>query len=117
MYTAKNNDDKNCPWITFEDGMKHLPQAKWISAQTQTHNRRTSLIEVNDGEAVLACVKAGLGKSLLPIVVGGKHPDLRCLDERVCLSREIWLIVHPELRQLARIKTIMEWIKTVVKTI
>lgn len=101
------------PWITYEEGLAHLPQARWMAAQQPGH--RPPLL-VNDAEAIIQAVRAGLGKSLLPRALGAQIPGLRLLDQRkpASLSREIWLLVHADLRRLARVAAVTDWIETTI---
>lgn len=97
------------PWIGYDDRMADLPQALWISKQVAA-GAPSSRVAANDAESILASVGAGLGKSLLPIAVARQFPALQRVADDVVLSREAWLIVHPELRNLARIRTVMDWL-------
>jgi DNA-binding transcriptional LysR family regulator len=54
-------------------------------------------------------LRAGLGKSLLPCFVGEREPGLGRLS-RVVLAREIWLMVHRDLRAQARIAAVIDWL-------
>jgi DNA-binding transcriptional LysR family regulator len=110
--TDLRSDPKNLPWVTYEDGMAHLPQARWI-AKAATKEGGFSAVAVNDAEAILQAVQAGLGRSLLPCVVADRIPALTRLPvENVPLiEREIWLLTHPDLRHLARIAAVLAWIE------
>jgi DNA-binding transcriptional LysR family regulator len=80
--------------------------AKAIEADLQAD---TSLV-VNDSELALNAVRAGLGRSLLPCRVGDAVPGLcRLSDAKPVLSRDMWVIVHPDLKHLARVRAIMAW--------
>ncbi len=100
------------PWITYEDGMAHLPQNRWMA---ERRGETAAPIGTNDAETIIESVRAGLGKSLLPIVVGEREPDLARLDSgEVPLSREIWIMFHPDLRGLKRIETTMNWLEETI---
>jgi DNA-binding transcriptional LysR family regulator len=72
-------------------------------------------VVVNDAELALNAVKAGLGKSLLPIFVGEAERGLtRLSGVEAVLERELWLLVHPELKHLARVKAVIAWIEEAV---
>jgi len=72
-------------------------------------------VTVNDAEAILQSVKAGLGKSLLPVAIAEREPGLvRLTSDPPPLSRELWLMVHPELRNLTRIRVVVDWMVSVV---
>ena len=52
---------------------------------------------------------AGLGKSLLPCFAADGDKRLARLGRPV-LSREIWLLVHRDLRAQARIAATIDWL-------
>jgi hypothetical protein len=84
-----------------------MRQARFISLLLL----RESII-VNDSELALNAVRAGLGRSLLPSRIGDKVSGLsRLSDARPVLSREMWLIVHPDLKNLARVRAGIAWIE------
>ena len=110
------------PWITYADAMADLPQARWIAQETARAGRSGSeaapRVLVNDAEAILAAVEAGLGKSLLPVALGDSNPALRRLGAGpASLRREIWLMTHPELKDLPRIKAVTDWLVESLDTI
>jgi hypothetical protein len=58
----------------------------------------------------------GIGKSLLPNVIGDTVQGLIRLGEAAPpLVREIWLLTHPELRGLPRIKVVVDWLDFVLR--
>jgi DNA-binding transcriptional LysR family regulator len=93
-------------WITYEEGSSHLPQARFIAAQGE----ETAPLAVNDAEGLVEAVRAGLGKSLVPCFVGDRTPGLRRLGRGVAFSRDIWLLVHRDLRAQARIAAVIDWL-------
>ena len=111
------SEAKALPWITYDVAMSHLPQAQWIAAAAAGNDRKIASVRVNDAEAVLEAVIAGLGRSLLPCVVGDGDSRLRRLDAKgrpPALNRELWLLAHSELRTLGRIQTVVDWIEQTV---
>jgi DNA-binding transcriptional LysR family regulator len=96
------------PWITYDESLAHLPQARWIAARG-----KPSPLRVNDGEAILAALHAGLGKSLLPRFAADSDKRLARIGKPV-LSREVWLLVHRDLRAQARIAATIEWLAAIV---
>ena len=99
---------EDLPWITYEDAMAGLPQSRWIAEKSASH---ATPLRATDAESILQAVASGLGKSLLPIPIAARMGGLERLDDGVpALSREIWLLVHPELRDLVRIRVVLEWL-------
>ena len=100
------------PWVTYDEAFAHLPQARWIAADVECGGTAARFV-VNDGEALVEAVAAGLGKSLLPSIVAQRDPRLARLaapDGNPVLERELWLLVHRELRGLARIEAVSDWL-------
>ncbi len=114
VYGPAEHVDKTLPWVTYDETMNDLPQSRWIAETIARDSAPEPHVLVNDAETLLQCVAAGLGKSLLPVAVGDRQPGLARIGELPnALSREIWLLVHPDLRDLTRIRIVMDWIITV----
>ena len=73
-------------------------------------------MRLNDAEALLEAVIAGVGRSLLPCVVADGDSRLRRIGGKrrgSVLSRELWLLAHSELRRLGRIEAAANWIEQI----
>jgi DNA-binding transcriptional LysR family regulator len=107
---------EDLPWIVYEEAMAHLPHAGWIAAQAEKSGR-SSPLAVNDAEALLQAAAAGLGRALLPNILAGNAGGLRRVDSSDSNppQREIWLLIHAELRQLVRIRTVSDWLDGVFR--
>jgi hypothetical protein len=56
-----------------------------------------------------------LGRSLLPCRIADKVPELsRLTGAKPVLSREMWLIVDPDLKHLARVRVVIAWIERLI---
>ena len=101
------------PWITYEASWSHLPHARWMAkAVASDPEARISVVVVNDSELALNAVRTGLGRSLLPCRIGDGVPEVcRLSGPKPVLSREMWLIVHPDLKHLARVRAVIAWIE------
>jgi len=111
------HEAKKLPWITYDETMAHLPQARWIAATVSANDERIAAVHVNDAEALREAVIAGLGRSLLPCVVANGDPRLRRLDLQSgppAPARELWLLTHSEAKTVRRIAAVAEWIEQVV---
>jgi DNA-binding transcriptional LysR family regulator len=115
-FTAVGTSPSDLPWLTYEDSTANVPQAQWI-ASVRRQEEPTPLL-VNDGEAILHAVRSGLGKSLLPAFLGSHFNDLQVLRPYgTVLSREVWLIVHPQIRRLPRIQSVTTWIASALSVV
>jgi DNA-binding transcriptional LysR family regulator len=107
------------PWITYDDSLVHLPQAKWIAKAASGSADDICRLRVHDAETAMEAVLAGLGKTLLPTVIGKREPRLQRLetDARSPLpSREMWLLAHADQTDLGRIVAVVSWLENVVMT-
>lgn len=111
VYGPSRKSGPPLPWITYEDGMADLPQWRWMAEQSDRGRGAPPPLTVNDAEAILQGVKAGLGKSLLPVAIAQREPGLVRLEGGPpALARELWLLVHPELRNLTRVRVVIDWL-------
>jgi DNA-binding transcriptional LysR family regulator len=107
---------KTLPWITYDESMAHLPQARWIAAAAARSDHRIAAVHVNDAEALLEAVIAGLGRSLLPCVIADGDSRLRRIGVKrraPALSRELWLLRRSERSTLSRIEAAVKWIEQI----
>lgn len=98
------------PWITYDSSWSHLPHVRWMAKAVGSDREAMASVVVNDSELALNVVRAGLGRSLLPCRIGDVVRELsRLSGAKPVLSREMWLIVHPDLKHLARVRAVIEW--------
>lgn len=103
-------------WITFDEAMAHVPQARWIARTRRDTSEALATLKVRDGDTMMQAVLAGLGKSPLPIAAAGNNPQLVRLDETGqdgVLQREAWLLVHTDLIDKPHIRAVMAWISRI----
>ena len=105
VYGPRRRDAAALAWITYEEGLSHLPQARFIAAQ----DHAVAPLLLNDAEAIIHAVRTGIGKSLVPCFVGERERGLKRLS-RVVLARDIWLMVHRDLRAQSRIAAVIDWL-------
>jgi len=109
---ATSTTRRALPWITYDATWAGLPQARWMAKAAASEPESAMSVVVNDSELALSAVRAGLGRSLLPCRIADGIPGLsRLSGAKPVLSREMWLIVHPDLRHLARVRAVMAWVE------
>lgn len=117
VYAHKDCDPSDTPWLTFDDTMANLPQARWIEDMAQRGKQPIAQLRVHDSNTLLAAIRAGLGKSLLPMPVTHGFDELAVIgDGTPVLERELWLMIHPDLRDLVRIRAVVEWLDRLFST-
>jgi DNA-binding transcriptional LysR family regulator len=72
---------------------------------------RKVLFRTNTLNALQAAARSGLGLALLPCFVADQDPLLRRLTCREAPpTRELYLLVHPELRRSPRVRVLLDFI-------
>jgi len=107
---------RHLPWITFDEAMSHLPQARWI-ARVAKDVAGISGLRVHDAETALEAAAAGLGKTLLPTAIADRDKRLRRLEldaTQPCPSRDIWLLAHADQMELNRVSAAIEWVEKAI---
>lgn len=108
---------RDLPWIGYEPRMQFLDHAAAIERLAAMPGQVRGPLSVNDAETLLLAVRAGHGKTLLPRQIAGRINELRQLDlpGEHLPTREVWLLVRRDLRDLARIRTVIAWIEVALK--
>lgn len=110
---ANADNDRECSWITYDDTMSFLPQAKWLNGQVKSGREAVSGLRVADTETAIEAIASGMGKALLPSIIGQNDQRLRQItfkDDRLLPQREIWILIHAQQKGLSNIQTVVDWI-------
>jgi DNA-binding transcriptional LysR family regulator len=94
-------------WIGFDESLLHLQSARWI----ETHIPADRIVaRVNSVLAMRTLAREGIGVTALPAYLGDSDSQLARihppLDE---LASALWLLTHPDLKRVARIRTFLDF--------
>jgi DNA-binding transcriptional LysR family regulator len=106
---ADDPDAASYDWIGFDEGLEHIPPARWMAANVPVER----IVYRSDTSLGMAdAVRAGMGVAPLPHVVGDADNSLRRLEPSPMPEdvRTLWLLTHPDLARVARIRTVMEFL-------
>ena len=101
------------PWVTYEEGMAALAPARWMAKAMAAEGIGAAPIAINDAEGALQAVRAGIGRSCLPTIVGDVADGLQRRPSPPGLAplvRDLWLLAHPDVRRLGRIQAVVAWL-------
>jgi DNA-binding transcriptional LysR family regulator len=96
--------------VGYDEAMAATPGAQWLNASASGANvalRGNSLV------SVLNAVIAGFGISVIPCFLGDAEPSLRRLTPQVLGSRDITLVVHPDMAKVARVRAVIDFLTEV----
>jgi DNA-binding transcriptional LysR family regulator len=117
LYGAASYLEKTPPhafaFIGYDASMAESPQEVWLRTII---GEREVVLRTNDLETQVAAVRAGLGIAALPHYLG--DGDARLQRHVVAgrpVSRDVWLAVHRDLRQLPAVRAVMEFLVSCLK--
>jgi DNA-binding transcriptional LysR family regulator len=100
-------------WLGYDEAMDHAPQQKWLLGLAAG---RPLAIRTNDLACLHEAAAAGLGLAALPRFLGDPDPRLERIEaDASAAARELWLVVHPDLRRSPRVRVVMDWLAEVVE--
>ncbi|WPB57400.1 LysR family transcriptional regulator [Xylophilus sp. GOD-11R] len=95
-------------WVALDDSLAHLNQAKWM--QRHVDPARVA-IQVDAVDGMVEAVACGAGAGLLLCPVADLRPELvRLAPPDESMDWSIWILTHPDLRQVARIRALTEFL-------
>ena len=95
-------------WVAYEVRLQHVPEMRWLAQRVPSERVR---LRSNNLAALCAAVAAGVGHAVLPRMVGDAAPGLVRRSSTVpVLSRDLWLVVHRELRDVPRVRVVCDWL-------
>ena len=93
-------------WVVPDDSLSDLPLARWLA--DRGYDRRAAL-RANSLLALRDAARAGIGLALLPCYVGDADPGLVRVGAPIAeLDSALWLLTHPDLRRVARIRAVVD---------
>lgn len=97
---------KDYGFIGYDDALGQIAQQHWLEQQLRD---RPLVFLCSEMTTMYHATCAGMGVAVLPHFIGTTDPQLRRVPaEDAAPDREIWLLVHPDLRRAPRIRAVMD---------
>lgn len=94
--------------MIFAPGLDYLGD---VNPGIRAHFQSSSIF------AQLTATLGGLGLCVLPNFIADRHPQLCCvLEEEVMLTRNYWLVCHRDLRDIPRVRSVIQFILSAVRS-
>jgi DNA-binding transcriptional LysR family regulator len=95
-------------WVAYNEDLEQLPEMRWLDAQIEVGRIR---LRDSGTRTLCGAIASGIGRGILPCFVGDPHPELqRSSPGDPVLSRDLWLLIHHEARQSARVAVVADWL-------
>jgi DNA-binding transcriptional LysR family regulator len=98
--------------VGFDDTMQNVPGARWLA---EHGDGATVVLRGNSLLSVLNAAMVGMGLAVLPCLLAEPEPTLRRVSSEVLGARGLWLVVHPDLAKVARVRAVMDFIAEMVE--
>jgi DNA-binding transcriptional LysR family regulator len=111
VYRAKESADTELPWLGYLDDAVSTKPQRWT--EKNLGGDEAVAFQANDAGIVYHAVRRGLGKALLPDILGRDDP-LLVLDTQyeARVTRVLNVLVHEDMKSVARVATVIEWLKS-----
>lgn len=97
-------------WVCYDEDLAHTPEMRWLAPRLADSRVR---LRSNGVEALTRAVAAGIGQAVLPCFIADANPNLtRQSGPAPVVTRELWLLIHPDAKQQPRVAAVAEWLAT-----
>ncbi|MBM6445155.1 MULTISPECIES: LysR family transcriptional regulator [Pseudomonas] len=99
-------------FIAYDAQFADMPQQQWLLGIA---GNRAVGCELSDISSHLTAARAGAGVAALPSFLGDEDPGLVRLEQKgPPFSRDIWLVVHRDLRRSTPVRAVMDFVAKAV---
>ena len=103
---AERGMDAASDWLAYDREMMDLPEMRWLQAHVEPAH---FAFRSNSVDALARAAESGVGHAVLPVVIAARHDGLVRLPATLPV-REIWLATPRELRDVARVRVVADWL-------
>jgi DNA-binding transcriptional LysR family regulator len=97
-----------CPWVAYDAPHEYFGTMAWLMRRLGDRRPR---VRASRFLLQVEAIRAGAGLGILPCFLGDDDPALVRLTAPIPeVSADYWLLVHPDLRAVPRVRRLMDWI-------
>jgi DNA-binding transcriptional LysR family regulator len=95
--------------VGYVPDLIYAPELRYLA---EVDERLEPSLRSSSINAQASLIASGAGCGILPCFVGDNMPGLvRVLRDRVNIGRAFWLVVHRDMRRVARIEAFIDWLR------
>jgi DNA-binding transcriptional LysR family regulator len=111
---TKKNKLHEYSWVAFDAALSHLSQARWVKKHV---SEERIAIKLDSLVGMVGAVRHGLGIGLLLCLLADNEEDILRLGEPIEeLDTDLWILMHPAVRRVARIKAFTDFLHDRLRT-
>jgi DNA-binding transcriptional LysR family regulator len=104
--SAARDNLRRMPWVGFDDDHSYMPGQSWV---LELLEGARPAMRVNNWLVLHDAVRGGAGVAVLPCYLGDVDASLRRIGPVLKdVWADQWLLVHRDLRELARVRRVMD---------
>lgn len=103
LYRATTLADRTLV-ASYDEALSDLPESRWLTDHSGLH----PAVSCNSMQPLVAAARAGACAILLPDYVGRQFPELQPDSGKPPVNRELWLVLHRDLRQARRVRIVAD---------
>jgi DNA-binding transcriptional LysR family regulator len=112
-YLERTGEDHRA-FLAYDHELDQVPQQQWL--RRVAAGRPIALLS-NDLVAIISGVRAGMGLAAIPHILVENDRDLVSIAEDPGVARELWLLLHPDLRRSQRVRLVIDHLVAVTGTL
>lgn len=96
-------------WIALDESLADHPSVRW---RRKLYPKLVPRYRCNSVLSVAGAIVNGLGVGVAPMFLLKNHPAVQVLEGPVAdLETELWMLAHPDVRHLQRVKLLFEFLR------
>jgi DNA-binding transcriptional LysR family regulator len=100
---------RSCSWVAYDAPHEYFRSMAWLMEQL---GDRPPRVRASRFSLQVEAIRAGAGLGILPCFVGDADPSLSRLTPPIAeLGADYWLVVHPDLRTVPRVRLLIDWVR------
>ncbi len=114
IYGPADSELESLPWLGFRVDQIHTEPERWLQNRADDNHVR---FWANDAGIIYQGIRGGIGKALLPEILGESDPKLvRISGAEPEIVRTLHIQVLPAIQRLKRVEIFFEWLTEMLKT-
>jgi DNA-binding transcriptional LysR family regulator len=97
--------------VGFDETMAKTPGALWLEGHSEGAH---VVMRCNSLVAALNATIVGMGVSVVPCFLADAEPTLTRLTDAVLGRRGVWVVFHPDVAKIKRVRTVIDFIAEIV---